>query len=139
VEDIDSQRMLIHVRERKGRIPRDIGLSPVFLERLRICWRPEKPKDWLFPSSEHSERALDDRTIRLICRQAARRAELKKKVSPHVFRCHRKGVLSISLTPSILAAAKRLPQCSSTYSTSRPCASISALAEATHLEFESAS
>jgi len=86
VEDIDSQRMLIHVREGKGRIPRDLGLSPAFLERLRIYWRREKPKQWLFPSSQHSDRALDDRTIRLICRQAARRAEVRKRVSPHVFR-----------------------------------------------------
>ncbi len=77
VADIDSQRMLVHVREGKGRKPRDIGLSPALLERLRIYWRREKPKEWLFPSSQHSDRHLDDRTIRLICRQAARRAEVK--------------------------------------------------------------
>ena len=86
VDDIDSQRMLIHVREGKGRIPRDIGLSSALLERLRIYWRREKPKEWLFPSGQLSDRPLDDRTIRLICRQAANRAEVKKKVSPHVFR-----------------------------------------------------
>lgn len=86
VDDIDSQRMLIHVREGKGRIPRDIGLSPALLERLRTYWRKEKPKEWLFPSGQYSDRSLDDGTIRLICRQAARRAEVKKRVSPHVFR-----------------------------------------------------
>jgi integrase/recombinase XerD len=86
VADIDSQRMLVHVREGKGRIPRDIGLSPALLERLRIYWRREKPKEWLFPSGQFPDRPLDDRTVRLVCRQAARRAEMKKRVSPHVFR-----------------------------------------------------
>ena len=86
VDDIDSARMLIHVRQGKGRIPRDIGLSPALLERLRVYWRREKPKVWLFPSSQYPDRSLDDRTIRLICRQAARRAGVKKRVSPHVFR-----------------------------------------------------
>jgi integrase/recombinase XerD len=86
VDDIDSQRMLIHVREGKGRIPRDIGLSPALLERLRVYWRREKPKTWLFPSVQSPDRPLDDGTARLICRQAARRAGIKKRVSPHVFR-----------------------------------------------------
>ena len=36
VSDIDSQKMVLHVREGKGSVPRDIALSPVLLERLRI-------------------------------------------------------------------------------------------------------
>ena len=86
VRDIDSQRMLIHVLHGKGRIPRDIGLSPVLLDRLRIYWRWLKPKDWLFPSKQHPARPLDLRAIRLICNQAGERAAVKKHVSPHVFR-----------------------------------------------------
>jgi site-specific recombinase XerD len=86
IRDIDSQRMLIHVRHAKGRIPRDIGLSPVLLERLRIYWQWLKPKDWLFPSRQHPTRPLDLKTIRLICNQAAERAGVNKHVSPHVFR-----------------------------------------------------
>jgi integrase/recombinase XerD len=85
VNDIDSQRMLIHVRQGKGHIPRDIGLSPVLLERLRIYWRRNKPKDWLYPG-QRPDFPLSDGTIRLICRRAARRAGLDKSVSPHVFR-----------------------------------------------------
>jgi site-specific recombinase XerD len=86
VDDIDSQRMLIHVREGKGRIPRDIGLSPVLLERLRVYWRWLKPKDWLFPSKQRPSRPLDNRTIRIACHDAAQRAGITKHLSPHVFR-----------------------------------------------------
>ena len=86
VADIDSPRMLIRVREGKGRIPRDIGLSPVLLERLRVYWRWLKPNDWLFPSKQYPSRPLDTRTIRLACHDAAQRAGITKHVSPHVFR-----------------------------------------------------
>ena len=83
VSDIDSRRMLIHVRHGKGRVERDIGLSAVLLERLRIYWRWLKPKDWLFPSKQHPDRPLSDGTIRRECRRAAQRASILKQVSPH--------------------------------------------------------
>jgi hypothetical protein len=85
VSDIASTRMLIHVRKGNGRIPRDIALSPSLLERLRVYWRHHQPKDFLFPSTEHPDSQLDVRTIRLICRDAARRAGINKRFSPHVF------------------------------------------------------
>ena len=57
--DIDSQRMVIHVREGKGGIPRDIGLSPALLKRLRVYWRWNKPKDWLFPSKMRPQQPME--------------------------------------------------------------------------------
>ena len=86
IQDIDSQRMLIHVRHAKGGISRDVNLSPVLLERLRVYWRWLKPKDWLFPSKQHPNRPMDDKTIRRACNEAGRRAGIGKRVSPHVFR-----------------------------------------------------
>jgi len=86
IGDIDSHRMLIHVREGKGRIPRDIGLSRALLERLRVYWRWLKPKEWLFPSKQRPDQPMDTATIRLACRTAGRRAGIAKRVSPHVFR-----------------------------------------------------
>ena len=84
--DIDSRRMVIHVRQGKGGIPRDIGLSPLLLERLRIYWRWRKPKDWLFPSQMRPQQPMERKTIRLACTNARRRAGIDKPVTPHVFR-----------------------------------------------------
>jgi integrase/recombinase XerD len=86
VSDIDSQRMVLHVREGKGGIPRDIALSPALLERLRMYFRRCRPQDWLFPSGRDSTSPLNVRSIRHVCRQAARRAGIKRRVHPHLFR-----------------------------------------------------
>jgi integrase/recombinase XerD len=86
VSDIDSRRMLLHVREGKGSVPRVIALSPVLLERLRVYYRWRKPKDWLFPSQQHEDRPLDDASIRKLCSGAGRRAGIRHIVHPHLFR-----------------------------------------------------
>jgi integrase/recombinase XerD len=39
VGDIDSERLVLHIREGKGQVPRDIALSQPLLKRLRIYWR----------------------------------------------------------------------------------------------------
>ena len=86
VEDIDSKRMLVHIRNGKGQTPRDVNLSPVLLERLRIYWRWRKPKDWLFPSKQRPDHPMDSKSIRQLCANAGRRARIQRHVHPHVFR-----------------------------------------------------
>jgi integrase/recombinase XerD len=86
VTDIDSQRMILHVREGKGSVPRDIALSPALLERLRVYYRWRKPKDWLSPSKQRDHKPLGDNSIRSLCRKAGQRAGIKYLVHPHLFR-----------------------------------------------------
>jgi integrase len=51
VEDVDNNRMLIHMRQGKGRRDREVPLSPKLLETLREYWRWMKPKTYLFPGT----------------------------------------------------------------------------------------
>jgi len=88
VIDVDSQRMVIHVRQGKGNKDRDVTLSPRLLEVLRAYWKWRKPKTYLFPSlyRKNPEQPIDSHTVWYAVREAARRAGIKKKVSPHLLR-----------------------------------------------------
>jgi site-specific recombinase XerD len=87
VEDIDSERMVIHIHKGKGGKDRDVPLCPRLLETLREYWRWKKPKTWLFPGQPRAEgKHLTDKAIWHVCNNAARYAGIKKRVSPHMLR-----------------------------------------------------
>ncbi|MFN7920212.1 MAG: site-specific integrase [Bryobacteraceae bacterium] len=89
VEDIDSKRMMIHIRQGKGRKDCDVPLSPVLLETLREYYRWMRPKTYLFPGTVNNCRADKPITSKVVwedCREAAQRAGITKRVSPHLLR-----------------------------------------------------
>ena len=89
VEDIDSTRMLIHIRQGKGGKDRDVPLSPKVLETLREYWRWMKPKTYMFPGTINGSRADKPITPKVLweaCREAAQRAGITKAVRPHLLR-----------------------------------------------------
>src|SRR6202171_4764921 len=53
VSDIDSKRMVIHIQGGKGRVGRDVMLSPKLLEELCVHWRrlPRKFREWRYSNS----------------------------------------------------------------------------------------
>ena len=63
--DIDSQRMVVHIRGGKGRKDRDVMLSPKLLTALRTLWRyyHRKSSSWLFPSNYRQDRPIDTKTV----------------------------------------------------------------------------
>jgi site-specific recombinase XerD len=85
VGDIDSQRMVIHVRQGKGSKDRFVMLSEQLLGILRAYWRVERPKEWLFTGVD-PERPITTRALQYGCRTAAEAAELGKKVTVHTLR-----------------------------------------------------
>jgi site-specific recombinase XerD len=48
IEDIDSKRMLIHIKNAKGRKDRIVPLSPNVLNLLREYFKEYRPKEYLF-------------------------------------------------------------------------------------------
>jgi site-specific recombinase XerD len=89
VSDVDSKRMVIHVRGGKGRKDRDVMLSPKLLEELRQHWHRlrRKTSDWLFPGNRWhtADYPIDEKTPRHACQGAAKRAGLKA-IHPHTLR-----------------------------------------------------
>lgn len=89
VEDIDSQRMIIHIRQGKGNRDRDVPLTPKLLKALREYWRWMKPKTYLFPGMVRNWRAdkpLTPKCVWIAVQDAAKRSGIKKRVSPHTLR-----------------------------------------------------
>ncbi len=87
IDDVDSKRMVIHILQGKGGKDRDVPLSQTLLTTLREYYRCMKPQNYLFPSS-HRRTGLfiSPRGVFELCRAAARRAGINKKVGPHTLR-----------------------------------------------------
>ena len=89
-QDIDSARMMVHIRQGKGGKDRDVPLSSTLLAQLRDYWhsRPHQRTSWLFPSLQHrlAGQPITCKTVWYACRTAARRAGLTKNIHPHTLR-----------------------------------------------------
>lgn len=85
VADIDSARLVIAVRQGKGRKDRYVTLSGELLQVLRDYWRAARPADWMFPG-RNPQQPVSSMTLQRACRRAAARARLTKKITPHTLR-----------------------------------------------------
>jgi integrase/recombinase XerD len=86
VGDIDSRRMLIHVRHGKGGRDRFVVLGPKLLQLMREYWatvRPPGPA--LFPGMGRGG-VVNRRTLNVALHDAVKRSGIKKRVTPHGLR-----------------------------------------------------
>lgn len=85
VGDIDSERMVIHVRLGKGKKDRDVMLSASLLETLRAYWRQARPRGYLFPGQK-ADRPLNATVLQRSFSIAKQTARIEKEVSFHSLR-----------------------------------------------------
>ncbi|MHC4287881.1 MAG: tyrosine-type recombinase/integrase [Planctomycetota bacterium] len=85
VADIQSDRMMIHVRSGKGKKDRYTLLSERLLYELRNYWRIEHPQDWLFPG-KLSKRPICQRHLHRVYQKAIQRAGIRRKGGIHTLR-----------------------------------------------------
>ena len=91
VADVDSARMLIRVERGKGGQHRNALLATDLLALLRDWWRAGRQQGvlrrdgWLFPG-QHPLKPISTRQLHRIVVEAARAADLAKRVGPHTLR-----------------------------------------------------
>ena len=85
VTDIDSKRMLLRIKQGKGRKDRYTILSKVALEVLREYWSQYRPKEWLF-AGRFPGKPLTGRSIQKVLIKAKKLAGIKKPATVHTLR-----------------------------------------------------
>ena len=84
LENIDSKRMLVKIVDAKGQKDRYVQLAEGVLKILRLYYKKEKPKVWLFEGQGGHQYSAT--SIYNIIIKAARIAKIKKRVYPHILR-----------------------------------------------------
>ena len=91
VSDIDSERMLLRVERGKGGRYRNAMLPADLLVLLREWWKAGRQQGvmhktgWLFPG-QHAMKPISTRQLHRVVVEAARAAEIPKRVGPHTLR-----------------------------------------------------
>jgi len=84
VSDIDSKRMLVFIRSAKGRKDRYTILSKQLLRWLRVYYKQEKPKNWLFEGVLGGQYSM--KSVQEIMKGAVENAGIKKHATVHTLR-----------------------------------------------------
>jgi site-specific recombinase XerD len=91
VSNIDSERMLLRVEHGKGGRYRNAMLPADLLILLREWWKAGRQQGvmhragWLFPG-QHAMKPISTRQLHRVVVEAARAAEIPKRVGPHTLR-----------------------------------------------------
>jgi site-specific recombinase XerD len=93
VRDIDSRRMLVHVRLGKGGKDRSVPLPQTTLELLRRYWKTHRNRIWLFPApgrgnigTSNADVAMPIGSVQQAFRAAVNDAGISKDVHVHTLR-----------------------------------------------------
>jgi site-specific recombinase XerD len=85
IGDIDSGRMMIHIRRSKYNKDRYVPLSPMILDGLRKYFYACRPVDYLFNGHEPGSQ-LSVRGMQWVLRAAVKKCKLQKRITLHTLR-----------------------------------------------------
>lgn len=93
VRDIDSERMMVHVRCGKGAKDRYVPLPPKTLTVLREHWITHRNEVWLFPGQAHNPtaaaaatRPVTKSSVHVAFQQAVQELRFRKSIHLHTLR-----------------------------------------------------
>lgn len=84
ISDIDSQRMLIHIKQAKGKKDRYTLLSPAFVKILRMYYVAYKPQKYLFEGQKGGK--YSNTSAQKVLKNALDKTKIQKKVTLHSLR-----------------------------------------------------
>ncbi|MCL4135354.1 UNVERIFIED_CONTAM: hypothetical protein GTU68_024808 [Idotea baltica] len=84
IEDIDSKRMLIHIKQAKGKKDRYTLLSDSFLKLLREYYLAYKPKFYLFEGQNREK--YSNASAQAVLKKTLKRTKITKKITLHTLR-----------------------------------------------------
>ena len=84
VTDIDSKRMLIHIKQAKGKKDRYTLLSLNFLILLRAYYKSYQPKKYLFEGQNGNQ--YTNSSAQAILKKALKKSNIKKDITLHSLR-----------------------------------------------------
>lgn len=87
VQDIDSERMMVHVHHGKGAKDRYVPLPAALLPRLRQFWCIHRHPVWLFPSPRHPhDRPMGVSEVQRAFKAALKESGMAKAATVHTLR-----------------------------------------------------
>lgn len=85
INEIDFDRMLIHIRQSKGNKDRFVPLSPLMAKGLRKYFQSCSPAKFVFNGQTPGSQ-LSIRAIQWLCKDAVKAAQIHKRASMHTLR-----------------------------------------------------
>ncbi len=85
IADIDSDRMLVHIKDGKGGKDRTTILGNACLKNLREYYKIYKPQTWLFESTEKGKK-YSAKSVQNILKTNLKKAGIKKYYTVHTLR-----------------------------------------------------